>query len=63
MVAALRGGRRLPLCDSHLSTAVAVELTVKRLTPAGDALGVLLDVYGVGELSSLDATVEDHAAL
>jgi hypothetical protein len=57
VVAALRGGQRMPLCDHHLSTAFAVEPSVKRLTPADDALGALLDVYGVQELSSLVATV------
>lgn len=48
----------MPLCDDHLSTALTVGLSVRRLTPAGDALDALLDLYGVGELSSLDSTVE-----
>lgn len=48
----------MPLCDHHLSTALAGEPSVKRLTPADDVLGALLDVYGVQQLSSLDATVE-----
>ena len=47
----------MPLCDHHLSTAVAIEPAMKRLIPADDALGALLDVYAVQELSSLDATV------
>ena len=54
VVAALRGGRRMTLCDHHLKTAFAVELSVKRLIPASDALGAPLEAYGVKELSSLD---------
>jgi hypothetical protein len=39
----------MPLCDDHLSTALTVELSVRRLTPADDALHALLEVYGVEE--------------
>jgi hypothetical protein len=45
----------MPLCDTHLSTAFDVGLSVRRLTSAGDALQALLDVYGIEELSLLDA--------
>ena len=61
MNATPRGGRRLPLCDDHLGITFDVGLTMKHLTPAGDALGALLDVYGVEDLASFDATVEDRA--
>lgn len=57
VVAALRRERSMPLCDDHLGTAFAVGLSVQRLTPAGDALDALLDLYGVQELSFLDATI------
>lgn len=57
VVAALRRERSMPLCDDHLGTAFAVGLSVQRLTPAGDALDALLDLYGVKELSFLDATI------
>ncbi len=57
MVAALRREQSMPLCDEHLGTASAVGLSVRRLTPADEALGTLLDLYGVGEMSLLDATV------
>jgi hypothetical protein len=60
VLAALRGGRNMPLCDKHLETALAVELRVKRMMPAGDALHALLEAYGVEELSSLDAMPGDH---
>lgn len=49
-VAVLRGERRMPLCERHLDTAGAVELSMRDLTPAGDVLRALLDVYGVREL-------------
>lgn len=62
-VAVVRWGRRrsMPLCDDHLGTAFALGLSERRLTPACDALDALLDLYGVVELSSLDATVGDPA--
>lgn len=59
VVATLQRRRIMPLCDNHLRTASAVGLSVQRLTPAGDALHALLDLYGVGELSLFDATVGD----
>lgn len=62
VLAALRDGGRMPLCDDHLGTAFAVELTIKRLTPAGDALGTLPDVYSVGELSSLGRSTTIQSA-
>jgi hypothetical protein len=46
----------MPLRDDHLSVASAVGLSVQRLTRADDAL-TPLDLYRVGEQSSLDATV------
>jgi hypothetical protein len=58
VVAALRRGPTMPLCDKHLGTAFAVGLSVQRLTPAGDELHALLDLYSVGELSLLEATFE-----
>jgi hypothetical protein len=62
VVTGLRRGASMPLCDIHLSTAFAVGLSVRRLTPAGEALDALLDLYGVGELSLIDATVESADA-
>jgi hypothetical protein len=57
VVARLQRRRCMPLCDKHLSTASAVGLSVHRLTPVDDVLDALLDLYGVGELSLLDATL------
>jgi hypothetical protein len=55
VVAALRRGPAMPLCDRHLSTAFAVGVSMRCLTPAGDALQALLDLYGIEDLSLLDA--------
>jgi hypothetical protein len=63
VVAALGRGQTMPLCNAHLGTAFAVGLSVRRLTPAGDALGALLDLYDVGELSLIDATLEGAGGL
>ena len=49
VLAALRRESML-LCEDHLRAALAVELPVRRLIPARDALHALLEVYGVGEL-------------
>ena len=55
VVAAMRRGPTVPLCDDHLGTAFAVGVSMRRLTPSGDALQALLDLYGIEELSLLDA--------
>jgi hypothetical protein len=57
VLAALGRRRSMPLCDNHLSTASAVGLSVRSLTPADETLDILLDLYGVSELLVLDATV------
>jgi hypothetical protein len=56
VVAALRRGPTMPLCDRHLGTAFAVGVSMRRLTPSGDALQALLDLYSIEELSLLDAS-------
>jgi hypothetical protein len=48
----------MPLCDNHLSTASAVGLSVRNLTPAVDVLDALLDIYGIKELSFVDTSIE-----
>jgi hypothetical protein len=62
VVVALRRGPTMPLCDRHLGTAFAVGMSMRQLTPSGDALGALLGVYHVGELSLIDATLDGAGA-
>ena len=62
VVAALGRRQAMPLCDTHLSTAFAVGLSVHRLIPADDVLDALLDIYGVEELSLVDATITSSQA-
>jgi hypothetical protein len=62
VVASLGRRQSMPLCDDHLGTAFAIGLSVQRLTPAGDALDALLDIYAVKELSFLDATIGSEEA-
>jgi hypothetical protein len=57
VVAALRGGRNMPLCDRHIKTAFDVGLEVQRLTHAREAFDALLDLYVVDELSIVDANI------
>ena len=63
VVATSRRERSMPLCDDHLGTASAVGLSFRRLTPADEALDTLLDLYGVKELSFLDATIGSTEAI
>jgi hypothetical protein len=62
VVAALGRSQSMPLCDRHLNTASAVGLPVHRLASADDVLDALLDIYGVKELSLVDASITSSQA-
>lgn len=47
VVATVPGGRLLPLCERHLQTAFEAHVRIRDITPADEAMDVLVETYGI----------------
>lgn len=53
VIASVRGGELLPLCEQHVNSALATGLSVRQLRAAAEVEAAVLEAYGVAELETV----------